>query len=169
MPTQHKDSRTHRGITVACPFCRDCYVTASGLAHHLETGSCSRAPQLNRESLHRIIRERDPHGIITHKQLTYSSSSWEVDWDMQDDYTGLWECPLCSFETGTARSLEFHLNSPRHQRKVYHCPNGRCPKEFSALAGLLNHLESESCQFMKFEKVQKQAQQVFTSKKMIAL
>jgi hypothetical protein len=41
------------------------------------------------------------------------------------------------------------------QQKLYHCPSPSCPREFTSLASIINHLESESCGFMRFEKVQK--------------
>ena len=46
--------------------------------------------------------------------------------------------------------------SPVHQAPIYHCPNknGKCGgKKFSSLAAFFNHLESESCAFMKFHTV----------------
>ncbi|KAI9689644.1 MAG: hypothetical protein M1820_010142, partial [Bogoriella megaspora] len=67
----HLNSKTHRGVNVPCPFCATKYTSASGLTHHLETGSCSRAPSLNREKILDMVRQRDPSGVITNKQLEY--------------------------------------------------------------------------------------------------
>lgn len=52
-------------------------------------------------------------------------------------------------------SLDQHLNSPIHKQNLYHCPNQKCGKEFVSLAALFNHLESEGCGYMRFEKVNK--------------
>ena len=147
-----------------CPFCKVNYVSASGLAHHLETGSCVRAPQLNRDTILRIVRERDPHGVITNKQLTWHDGTRVTYSATERAWNGdAWECYMCHREFNTANSLNQHLNSPAHQQAVYHCPNHRCGKEFKALAGLFNHLESETCAFMRFEKVQTQVGNVFNS------
>ncbi|BDD60218.1 hypothetical protein MPDQ_002813 [Monascus purpureus] len=65
----HLNSRIHRGSNIPCPFCKTDFTTASGLAHHLERASCRQAPGLNRETILQIVRERDPHGVITRKQI----------------------------------------------------------------------------------------------------
>lgn len=159
------NSRIHRGATITCPFCKHNYTTASGLAHHLESGSCSRAPQLNRESIHKIIRQKDPHGLITNKQLGTSAKYSATSQAFNGRW---WECYICHREFSNDSALNQHLNSPVHQQKVYHCPNRRCGKEFTALAGLFRHLESEACAFMRFEKVQTQVSNVLNSNRLIA-
>ncbi|CAJ2502360.1 Uu.00g097540.m01.CDS01 [Anthostomella pinea] len=164
-------SRTHQGTTVSCPFCKVNHVTASGLSHYLETGSCAKAPRLNRDTILRIIRERDPNGLITNKQLTYhggggTTSTYEAT---DQAWNGsCWECYMCHRGFRTSHALNQHLKSSAHQQKEYHCPNRRCGKEFKALAGLFNHLESETCAFMRFENVQKQVEKVSGVNKLIA-
>ena len=74
-------------------------------------------------------------------------------------------CAIAHFNTSHA--LNQHLNSSAHQQKLYHCPNSRCGKEFVALAGLFNHLESESCSFMRFDNVQKQVGNVLGGNRLI--
>ncbi|KAK8213679.1 putative zinc finger protein [Phyllosticta capitalensis] len=128
---QHLKSRIHRGANVGCPFCKRGFTTASGVSHHLETGSCPRAPNVNRETLHKMIRSHDPNGFITQKQL-----GWH------DDDSSI-------------------------PTTLYHCPNGRCPKEFAGLAMLFNHLESESCNFVKFEAVQRNVNGILTGNRLI--
>jgi Zinc-finger of C2H2 type len=167
---QHLNSKTHRGTNVICPFCKDKYTTASGLIHHLETSSCPRAPELNRESILCIVRERDLHNAITNKQI-----KWHQDENIKYSATEAsfngcyWECYLCSAEFTKISALNSHLNSPVHKRKVYHCPNSRakCGKEFVTLAGLMNHLESGACACMSFERVQQQVGNVFRPGKLI--
>ncbi|PGH11809.1 hypothetical protein AJ80_06967 [Polytolypa hystricis UAMH7299] len=168
----HLNSKTHRGKNVPCPFCKVPFTTASGLSHHLEAGACTSARSLNRESIHHIIRERDPNGLITSKQIgwhtgemnsTYSSTSSAYNGDS-------WECYICHREFKTVKSLDSHINSPIHKTKVYHCPNsrGRCERQFVSLAGMFNHLESESCDFMRFEKVQGQVANVLEGRRLIS-
>lgn len=166
---QHLNSKIHRGTNVPCPFCKVNYVTASGLIHHLETGSCPQAPNLNRETILRMVRERDPHGVITNKQIEWHKEENVTYSASNRAFNGRhWECYLCHRTFNTIHGLNAHLNSPTHKQKVYHCPNGRCAKNFVTLAGLFNHLESESCSFMRFEKVQRQVAAVLDGRKLIA-
>lgn len=54
------------------------------------------------------------------------------------------------------KGLDQHLKSPTHLREIYHCPNrARCGAQFKTLAGMFNHLESESCGFIRFDGVQR--------------
>ena len=147
------------------------YTSASGLTCHLETGSCPRAPTLERNTILRMVRERDPHGVITNKQI-----EWHEEGNVKYSATNRafngshWECYICHKEFDGVNALNAHLNSPAHERKAYHCPNskGKCGKEFVTLAGLFNHLESEACAFMRFEKVQRQVGDVLQGRKLIS-
>ncbi|KIV98690.1 hypothetical protein, variant [Verruconis gallopava] len=129
----HLNSEIHRGTKVPCPFCKENYTTASGLTHHLETGSCTHAPKLNRDSILRMIRERDQHGTITKKQI-----EWHQDENVKYSATkhafngSHWECYLCHKTFNTNNALNAHLSSPVHKQKVYHFPNSnaKCGKEF---------------------------------------
>ncbi|KAJ5949262.1 hypothetical protein N7454_000846, partial [Penicillium verhagenii] len=150
----HKNSRLHRGTGISCPFCNASFVTLSGVSHHVETGSCPNAPNLNRESLYKIIREADQQGLITQKQIGWHEEEHIEYVPTQRAFNGrMWESYICHKEFGTSRALTQHINSPIHKHKIYHCPNFRCGKEFTALAALFNHLESESCNMMRFENV----------------
>ncbi|KAG0155495.1 hypothetical protein PDIDSM_1072 [Penicillium digitatum] len=158
---QHLNSKTHRGTNIACPFCRTGFVTASGVSHHLESGSCPRAKALNRDRIHQIIQQLDPNGVVCKKQIgwhdeqnsTYlvTDSAWNGD---------SWVCYLCKRGVNLRKALESHVNSPVHKEKVYHCLKRGCPKEFHSLASLFNHLESETCGFIRFEGVQQVHQQL---------
>ncbi|KAF2454907.1 putative zinc finger protein [Lineolata rhizophorae] len=171
----HLNSKAHRGSGVLCPFCKTAYTTASGLLHHLERGSCARAPSLNRETILRLVRARDADGIITTKRI-----GWR-DGDEDGGQARLratpaafngaaWECYLCHRQFRAVEALDAHVNSPVHMQAVYRCPNvaGRCGREFTTLAGLFAHLESESCGFMRFERVQRSVGTVLQGRKMIA-
>lgn len=53
------------------------------------------------------------------------------------------------------KGLNQHVNSAAHSQKVYHCFGRGCGREFARLAGLFNHLESETCGAARFESVQR--------------
>ena len=161
---KHLNSRVHRGANVACPFCQAAFTSASGLSHHLETGSCPQAKNLNREIIYRAIEKRDPGGFITKKLLTYPDSTTQdiatnAAWN-GDGY----ECYLCHREYRTLQALNQHLHSPAHSKKLYHCPNRKCNHEFISLAALFNHLESESCNFVRSETVQQKVHGIITGR-----
>lgn len=161
------NSHIHQQANVACPFCRRKFTTATGVAHHLERGSCPNAPSANRDTILTEIRRRDPNHIITKKLLTYHpASTWSAT---NDTWNGdFFECYLCHREFTQLCGLNQHLNSDAHREKVYHCTNrGRCGKEFKSLASLFNHLESESCGAMRFETVKEKANMLFNSSRMI--
>ena len=151
------NSKIHRGKGVNCPFCKTGFVTASGASHHLESGACTEAGNWNRDTIHRAIQSLDPNGVITKKQI-----EWHHEGNVQYSATDAafdghyWVCYLCKKKFNMVKSLNAHLNSPVHKEKIYHCLNkrGRCEKEFTSLAALFNHLESESCGYTRFENVQ---------------
>lgn len=154
-----------------CPFCKTWFTTPSGLSHHLESASCPKASSLNRETIHRMIRERDPKGTITMRQIGWhpelNSTYHATDLAFNGTY---WECYMCHGEFRTKGSLNQHLNSPAHKQLLYHCPNytNQCGRQFPSLGALFNHLESESCAFMRFEKVQSHVENVLAGKGRIA-
>lgn len=94
-----------------CPFCRRCFVTATGLATHLESGRCRNAPFLSRDAVYGIVRIKDPQGFISKRLLGWrgssryaaSSASWNGD---------AFECVLCHREFNSLYGLNQHLNSP---------------------------------------------------------
>ena len=150
---QHLHSRTHQGTNVPCPFCKRGFTTASGVSHHLETGSCPNTRGIDRESIFKALRQRDPNGMITNNLLEWHGESWSTQnaWN-GDEY----ECYLCHREFAAQQHLDQHLKSPAHLQEIYHCPNKlRCGSQFKTLASMFNHLESESCGFIKFNGVQK--------------
>ncbi|EED21400.1 zinc finger protein, putative [Talaromyces stipitatus ATCC 10500] len=164
----HLNSKIHRGSQIPCPFCKVNYTSASGLTHHLERGACQNAPFLNREKILQIVRRQDPNGIITKKQIEWYKEQTTVYEVTSQAYNGsAWECYLCHREFNARQHLTQHLNSPVHKQQVYHCPNFKCPKEFVTLAALFNHLESETCAYMKFQSVQKHVHDIVTGRKMI--
>jgi DNA-directed RNA polymerase subunit RPC12/RpoP len=161
---KHLNSSTHRGKNVACPFCKVAWTSASGLSHHLESGSCPRAQNINHRTIHQAISRRDPSGLVTNKLLTYPDSNIQ-NIATNATWNGSWyECYLCHREFGTLQALNQHLNSAAHSEKLYHCPNRSCDGQFVRLASLFNHLESESCKFIRFERVQQHVHTIMTGR-----
>ncbi|KAK7910882.1 hypothetical protein PG985_013363 [Apiospora marii] len=166
---QHLRSRVHQGQNIQCPFCKNCWATAAGLTHHLESGSCPSATGANRDTLYQFVRSKDTGGVFTKNLIGYhGSSKYEANDQSYNPYRGGYECYLCHRVFSSLHGLNQHLNSPIHQQALYHCPNrGSCGKEFKSLAAIINHLESESCGFTRFEKVQRGIQNVVSGDKLI--
>lgn len=167
---QHLNSNIHRGSNITCPFCKRCFTTATGVAHHLETGSCPNARAVDRDTILNAVRRRDPHHLITKKLLTYpssTSSSIEATAALYNEYRGCYECYLCHKGFGSLSGLNQHVRSPVHKQNAYHCPGRACGREFKALAGLFNHLESETCGAVRFEAMQRNVGSFLSGRKMI--
>ncbi|KAK7954966.1 hypothetical protein PG996_015773 [Apiospora saccharicola] len=167
--TQHLRSSKHQGQNIKCPFCKNPSATATGLTHHLESGSCSVASGLNRDTLYKFVRSKDTGGVFTKNLIGYrGSSQYEANDQSYNPCLGRYECYLCHRLFGLLSGLNQHLNSPTHQQALYHCPNrSGCGKEFKSLAAIINHLESESCGFTRFENVQRGIQSVVSGDRLI--
>jgi hypothetical protein len=166
---QHLNSKIHRGTDITCPFCKRGFATATGVTHHLETGSCPNARSLNRDTILIEIRHRDPSHIITKKLLTNgeSGSSFKVTSASYNHNRGCYECYLCHKGFSDLVGLNQHVNSPAHRDKVYHCPGRACSREFRALAALFNHLESETCGTVRFDAVQRNVGDILSGQRLI--
>ncbi|KAI1461519.1 hypothetical protein F4805DRAFT_235423 [Annulohypoxylon moriforme] len=156
----HLNSRKHRGTGIKCPFCKTGFVSATGLAHHLEGGRCSAASSLNRDMVYRAVRMKDPDGVLAKKLIGWhGSSTYEATGSAWNG--DAWECYLCHRNFVSMNVLNGHLNSPAHQQALYHCPNRHaCGRDFKTLAAVMNHLESESCGYSRFEAVQNTVTQI---------
>ncbi|KAF0320261.1 hypothetical protein GQ607_012523 [Colletotrichum asianum] len=165
---QHLNSRIHRTSSLQCPFCKQTRATATGLINHLEQGGCPNAP-LNREKLYEAVRRRDPNGIISKKLLAWpGSTTYAATAKTWNPKVRAYECYLCHNRYRALEHLNQHLNSPVHKQKLYHCPNSRCGKEFTLLAAVISHLESESCKFMRFDAVQQNVERIIDPGRMIS-
>ncbi|KAJ0117421.1 zinc finger protein [Diaporthe amygdali] len=150
---QHLRSSVHLGGSISCPFCQRGFTSATGLVHHIESSACPKAAGLDRDSVYRIVRQKDPSGVISKNLIGWTGSdSFEATGRAWNPYLGAFECYLCSRTFTQLSSLNQHLQSPAHQQKLYHCP--KCPKEFVSLAAIVNHFESESCGYTRFSTVQ---------------
>lgn len=172
--SQHKKSRIHQGFDTICPFCNNGFVTATGVTHHLESGSCPNAQGLNREALYRELRRRDPNNVITERLLEDPTSrSLDQSWQPESAWNGHtgYECYICHGVFSTPNGLHQHITSPIHATRLYHCPNSpdKCFKKFPSLAALFNHLESESCGYMRFEAVKRCARGFLVGKGLISI
>lgn len=151
-------------------MCNTAFTTASGVSHHLERSACPNARHLSRDKIHEAIRQRDPGNSITTPQIGWYDEPESMYQSTSSAWNGsAWECALCHRNHNSRRALDQHLNSSVHQRNIYHCPKRDCAREFATLAGLLQHLESEACGYIRFEKMQRQIGSLLTSNRMIAL
>ncbi|KAI3396080.1 hypothetical protein diail_497 [Diaporthe ilicicola] len=150
---QHLRSAAHIGGSISCPFCKRGFTTATGLVHHIESSACPQARGMDRDVVYRIVRQKDPSGVISKNLIGWKGSdSFEATERTWNPYEGAYECYFCNRTFGQLHSLNQHLQSPAHQQKLYHCP--KCPKEFVSLASIINHFESESCGYTRFSTVQ---------------
>ncbi|KAL2260050.1 hypothetical protein VTK26DRAFT_6079 [Humicola hyalothermophila] len=152
----HLQSRAHRGAQMPCLFCMKCFATAGAVTRHLEENECPRAPFINRDKVYKIIRAKDPYGTISKSLLSgQGSDQYQAsgDW-FWNGYAYEWH-PYPS-EFSQLQGHNQHLNSPDHQedQDLYHCPNRACRMDSKTLAGVINHLESETCGFMRLDDVQ---------------
>ena len=146
---QHLKSSVHVGKNVKCPFCTTKFTNLTGVCLHLESGSCTSG--INREKINQYCREVDSSHVFTNKQIGWydevsktNKIASQASWDGSS-----YRCYFCDKGFKKLSSLNQHLASPAHERRIYHCP--RCKKEYVALSGLVNHMESESCGTFRFK------------------
>lgn len=163
---QHLNSKIHRGSSVQCPLCIKAYTTATGIVNHLESGTCPNTQNLSRDALYRLVRSRDPQGVISKKLIGWTG---EVEYEATvHTWNGSgYECYLCHRVFQEIQSLDQHLKSPVHQQSYYHCPKVTCRSEFKTLASLISHLESESCGYIRFSNVQNRVKEIMLGGKLI--
>ncbi|PTD05217.1 hypothetical protein HYE67_003249 [Fusarium culmorum] len=120
----HLNGKIHRVSTVKCPFCKTRCGTATGLSHHIEQGSCPHVP-IDRQKLYKYIRSRDPAGAIANKRLEWhGEKTYEINPRLAwNNWAKAYECYLCHKLYSSLHGLKLHLESPKHQQKMYHCLN----------------------------------------------
>ncbi|KAK0732129.1 hypothetical protein B0H67DRAFT_94285 [Lasiosphaeris hirsuta] len=163
----HLNSQLHRGQTVGCPFCSRAFSSATGVSHHLESGSCPKARGLNCDEVYRIVRSKDPHGIIAKRLIGWTGDSDTYEATDRAWNGSEWECYFCHRCFSSIIALNQHMNSPAHRQELYHCPNRSCHSEFKTLAATINHLESEACGAMRFETVQRHIGGIISGSRLI--
>ena len=150
-PPQHLQSSIHQEKNIRCKFCSRVFISGPDLASHLESGSC--VSGINRHGVNDIVRAYDTRNIITNPGRMISGSTtttYRATSASWNPYAGAYECYLCHKYYATLRSLNQHLESPRHEEKIYVCPGNSCRVEFATLSGLWRHIESEKCGIKKF-------------------
>lgn len=116
---QHLRSRTHLGTPIACPFCVRKFVTAAGLAHHLERSACPAVPYLGHREVFEAVKSADPYGYLTKVLVKYESSLRRRRFHASDDtWDGeAWRCYACFHKRrerrrfGSREALAQHLAS----------------------------------------------------------
>ncbi|KAJ8085028.1 hypothetical protein PM082_003805 [Marasmius tenuissimus] len=159
----HLQSSVHQPRNVSCPFrlqgCNQLFVSRSALVQHLEMGRCPSG--VDRNTVNRIVRQLDRQNIITDpsRLIAGSDNSSNIPPPQylatQKSWNGsAYECYFCHATFRLLSALNQHLNSPRHQEKVYFCPLSSCRVRFNTLSALCQHIESERCGVSKFKAVQ---------------
>lgn len=123
---------------------------------HLEQGTC--VSGMNRALVNERVVALDRNNIITNPSRLIEGGSAPPTATTylatERSYNGRdYECYLCEREFSALRSLNAHLNSPRHQERIYRCPKAECRKQFSSLSGIIQHVESQTCEVYQFRAV----------------
>lgn len=154
-------SSIHKSRAVKCPGsrCHDGFVSQSALFQHLEAGRCPSG--MTRAKLNENVIRLDRNNLVTNPARlirgpgiysTTTTTMWATDLSWNGD---AYECFLCHKEFDALNHLNQHLASPKHQDKIYRCPNqGRCGVEFTTLSALTQHVERDKCGVQRFRAVQ---------------
>lgn len=144
-----------------CPSrgCNKTFVSPSGLVNHFESGACP--SRMTRRQLNHFVVRADTNNYITNpsRLLTGPFGRFEppapaVTWATERSWNGkAYECFLCHSEFKRLDQLNQHLQSPRHEDKIYRCPKLDCRTEFVTLSGLCQHVESGICGTRMFDQV----------------
>ncbi|KAI9454521.1 hypothetical protein F5148DRAFT_1151681 [Russula earlei] len=155
---QHLDSKIHQPANVRCPGrgCGRLFISHGALTLHFESGTCPSG--MTRGELNRLVVRADRNNYITNpdRLLTgplgqpLAKSTWatELSWNGEE-----YECFLCHSTFATLGRLNLHLQSPRHEEKIYRCPKSDCRTQFVTLSGLCQHVEGGSCGVRIFRRV----------------
>jgi hypothetical protein len=155
------NSKHHQPATVRCPGrgCQRAFVSHGALLLHLESGACR--SRMTRQKLNRLVVRADTNNYITNpaRLLTGPTGRFEpparaVTWATGRSWNGVvYACFLCNSTFKTLEGLNQHLQSPRHEDKIYRCPNSKCRAKFVTLSGLCQHVEGGSCGVRTFARV----------------
>jgi Zinc-finger double-stranded RNA-binding/Zinc-finger of C2H2 type len=157
---QHLLSNLHKPSTLICPGrgCNRSFSSPARLVLHFESGTCPSG--MTREELNRLVVRADRNNVITNSsRLLCGPSGCEPPataklWATSRSYNGeAYECFLCHATYRTLAGLNQHLQSPRHESRIYRCPKSDCGNEFVALSALCQHVEGGSCGVRMFREV----------------
>ena len=159
---QHLNSKLHQPSNIICPGrkCNRRFITPSALTLHFESGACRSG--MTRQKLDRIVVRADQNNYITNPARLLGGPPGDYEppmsataWATERSWNGVdYECFLCHSTFKALDRLNQHLQSPRHEQKIYKCPKPDCSVEFVALSALCQHVERGSCGVRMFKKVQ---------------
>ena len=157
----HLNSKLHQPAKHHCPGrgCNKSFVSPAALTLHFESGTCP--SRMMREQLNRLVVCADTNNYITNPSRLItgplgwnepppSATTWATELSRNGD---VYECFLCNATFRTLAWLNQHLQSPRHEDKIYRCPKADCRTEFVTLSGLCQHVEGGSCGVRMFRRV----------------
>ncbi|KAA1478130.1 hypothetical protein DENSPDRAFT_787681 [Dentipellis sp. KUC8613] len=156
----HLGSSVHQPRNVICPGrgCGRAFVSGSALVLHFESGTCPSG--LTRQELNRLVVRADRNNLITNPSRLIAGSDGArappitKTWATERSWNGYaYECFLCNRCFGTLVSLNKHLQSPRHEEKIYRCPNATCQMQFPTLSSFVQHAENGRCGVRQFKQV----------------
>jgi hypothetical protein len=115
---------------------------------------------MTRDELNRLVVRADRNNFITNPaRLLGGPSGYEPPpsakiWATGRSWNGeAYECFLCNAMFRTLAGLNQHLQSPRHEERIYRCPKSDCRIQFVALSALCQHVEGGSCGVRMFREV----------------
>ncbi|OAX39224.1 hypothetical protein K503DRAFT_769706 [Rhizopogon vinicolor AM-OR11-026] len=145
----HLNSSLHRAEDTFCPSsgCSIAFINQSALMLHFESGSCQ--SDINRRVIYEWVRDNDRSNVTTNparlsQRGGFPPIATDRSWNGQ-----AYECRLCRFQYRSLASLNCHLASRRHQKKVYRCPS--CHAHFVSLSGFCQHTESGQCNVLDYK------------------
>ncbi|KAG6917372.1 hypothetical protein DXG01_002747 [Tephrocybe rancida] len=154
----HLNSSAHRSNDVPCrgKGCPKKFISLSAMLLHLEAGTC--VSGFTRPIIDKTIHELDRLQLITNPSHLLTSSTNNTTYYATDAAWngGAWECYFCHRLYRSLFDLNQHLGSPRHQNKIYVCPNPDmvgCGTSFTTLSALCQHIESGKCGVQRFREV----------------
>jgi len=83
------------------------------MVHHVESSACPRAPNIGRDEIYKIIRAKDPKGVMSKKLLGWKEES-NFQYEATEKSWNGWayECYLCHRTFSTLHGINQHLSSP---------------------------------------------------------
>ncbi|KZV81211.1 hypothetical protein EXIGLDRAFT_844792 [Exidia glandulosa HHB12029] len=154
----HLNSSLHRPKAIPCPHrsrgCTQSFVSHSAMTLHLESGHC--VSGFTRADVNRRVIELDRGRVISDPSRLLTNGGAPAQYIVTERaWNGhAWECYLCHAEKRSRQALNAHLNSPRHEEKMYLCPQRQCAQRFTTLSALMQHIESDRCGVQRFKVVQ---------------
>ncbi|KAI0280580.1 hypothetical protein BGY98DRAFT_914517, partial [Russula aff. rugulosa BPL654] len=144
-------------ISLPSRGCNKSFVSLAAVTLHFESGTCP--SRMTREQLNRLVVRADTNNYITNaSRLITGPLGWNepppsaTTWATELSRNGV-EVLLCIATFRTLARLNQHLQSPRHEDKIYRCPKTDCRTEFVTLSGLCQHVEGGSCGVRMFRRV----------------